>query len=139
MDTIHNYSMDQEEQGDNDTSSSSSTSGSALTSTNSSSTTSYRNSCNISLPPQPDRVTDAAATDYWLALRDTAKKLKKEHKRASKRKKKSKASADVLFHYLMKAVNDYQLPVFNYDPSPTRRRGKFNHFFEKLKLVTSSV
>ena len=139
MEVTHDSSMNQEEQGHDDTSSSSSTSDEASTSTNSSSSTSYGDSCNISLPPVPDGATGAAATDYWLALRDTAKKLKKERKKASKRKKKSKSSADVLFLYLMKAVNDYQLPVLNYDPSPSRRRGKFNHFLEKLKLVISAV
>ena len=139
MEVTHDSSTNQEEQGYDDTSSSSSTSDEASTSTNSSSSTSYGISHNISLPPVPDGATGAAATDYWLALRDTAKKLKKERKTASKRKKKSKSSADVLFRYLVKAVNDYQLPVLNYDPSPSRRRGKFNHFLEKLKLVTSAV
>ena len=139
MEVTHDSSLNQEEQGYDNTSSSSSTSDDASTSTNSSSSTSYGNSRNISFPPVLDGATGAAATDYWLTLRETAKKLKKEHKKASKRKKKSKSLADVLFRYLMQAVNDYQLPVLNYDPSPSRRRGKFNHFLEKLKLVTSAV
>ena len=50
-----------------------------------------------------------------------------------------RSSADVIFRYLMKGVQSYDLPVLNYDSIPARRRGKFNAFLDKLKLVTSSV
>ena len=39
----------------------------------------------------------------------------------------------------MKAVDDHKLPILNYDAQPMRRRGKFNNFLDKMKLVLTSI
>ena len=101
MDMMHDYSTNQEEQGDDDASSSSSASDSSIH---------FNKLFKYNLLREQSQhfpTTNSgwcdwckAATDYWLALRDTAKKLKEECKQASKRKKKSKLSANVLFRYL---------------------------------------
>ena len=94
----------------------------------------------ISLPPPPtDGTVSASTVDYWLALQESARKLKKARKKANKKKKKTKASADVIFRYLMKAANDYALPALDYSDIPARRRAKHTTFLDKLKMVTSSV
>ena len=93
----------------------------------------------ISLPPAPDQASGVAATNYWISLNQSAKKLKRAKKKVNKRKKKSKASADVIFRYLMKSVTNYELPVLEYSDIPGRRRARFHEFLEKLKYVTSSV
>lgn len=76
---------------------------------------------------------------YYDELRQSARKLRRQQKKLKKRKRRQKHSADTIFRYLMKAADSYQLPVLNYDQSPIRRRGKFGHFLDKLKLVTSGV
>ena len=91
------------------------------------------------LPPKPDGSVSPSAAEYWMSLYSSMKKLKKAKRRIRKKKKKTKGSPDVLFRYLMKAAVDYDLPILNYDADPHRRRGKYNHFLDKLKLVTSSV
>ena len=74
--------------------------------------------------------------DYARIVEGTVQKIKRHNKKRSKRRKHS---ADTIFRYLMKAVESYHLPTLNYDQNPVRRRGKFNHFLDKLKLVTSGV
>ena len=57
----------------------------------------------------------------------------KKAQRKLKKKRHQKKSTDVLFRHLIKAVDDYKLPVLNCNAQPMRRRGKFNNFLDKLK------
>ena len=94
----------------------------------------------ISIPEDlPQDIPKSHMTDYWLAMKESARKLKKARKKIKKRKKKAKSSADVIFRYLMKAASDYELPALEYNDIPGKRRGRFNDFMYKLKFVTSAV
>ena len=77
--------------------------------------------------------------EYERHIRDSVRKLKHAKKKLQKRNKKKKRKTETVFRYLMKAVESYQLPVLDYKPQPSRRRGAFLRFMDKLKLVTSSV
>ena len=82
-----------------------------------SSETTVTNEENLTLPEMPE-IDSSASTAYWIALRASAEKLKKAQRRLKKKKRHQKKSTDVLFRYLMKAVDNYKLPVLNYDAQP---------------------
>ena len=106
----------------------------------------------ISLPSLEDLrlsneeiLTGSATTDQLAHARQlqrsaerlrTAKKQLASAKRSRKRKTRS---AETIFRYLMKAVESHKLPILDYKSEPSRRRGSFIRFLDRLKLVTSSV
>ena len=57
-----------------------------------------------------------------------------------RKKKKSKTkSLEVIFRYLVKSVECFGLPSLTCNPDPSRRRGAFINFVEKLKLVLITI
>ena len=84
-------------------------------------------------------IDSSARNAYSIALQASAKKLKKAQRKLKKKKRHQKKSTDVLVRCLMKAVDNYKFPVLNCKAQPMRRRGKFNNFLDKLKLVLTSV
>ena len=60
-------------------------------------------------------------------------------KKLKKKKKKKVRRTEDIFRYLMKGAYNYDLPLLSYHPNTTRRRGAYNRFIDKLKLVLSGV
>ena len=73
------------------------------------------------------------------ALTHTAKKYKKLQKKLKKTKKKRKRSTEVIFRYLMKAIDFYAFGTLAFHPQPQRRRLGFSSFIDRMKLATSNV
>ena len=101
----------------------------------SSSSSSSKSDGFFGLPPFDP--SDPHNVSLWTAAKKTRRRAKKDKKKRKKKKKSDRA--DVIFRYLMKGTESYNLHTLDYHPHRSRRRTKFNAFLDKLKLVTSSV